>query len=60
MNSLQNLQMLCNRLREEKEGKKLQMLLSPRRNGLDSLFEEVRVFQEGSWLRRADTQTPTR
>ena len=35
-------------LREETEGK-LQMLLSPRKNGLTcltSLFEEVRVFKE--------------
>ena len=31
-------------LREEAEGK-LQMLLSPRKNGLDSLFEEVRVLK---------------
>ena len=32
-------------LREETEGK-LQMLLSPRKNTLDSLFKEVRVFKE--------------
>ena len=32
-------------LREEKEGKR-QMLLSPRKNGLTSLFKEVRVFKE--------------
>ena len=32
-------------LREEKEGK-LQMLLSLRKNGLTSLFKEVRVFKE--------------
>ena len=31
-------------LREEREGK-LQMLLSLRKNGLDSLFKEVRVFK---------------
>ena len=31
-------------LREEIEGK-LQVLLSPRKNGLDSLFKEVRVFK---------------
>ena len=31
-------------LREETEGK-LQMLLSPRKNGLTSLFKEVRVFK---------------
>ena len=31
-------------LREETEGK-LQMLLSPREDGLDSLFKEVRVFK---------------
>ena len=31
-------------LREETEGK-LQMLLSPRKNGLDSLFKEVRVLK---------------
>ena len=31
-------------LREETEGK-LQMLLSPRENGLDSLFKEVTVFK---------------
>ena len=31
-------------LREETEGK-LQMLLSPRKNGPTSLFEEVRVFK---------------
>ena len=30
-------------LREETEGK-LQMLLLPRKNGLDSLFKEVTVF----------------
>ena len=30
-------------LREEREGK-LQMLLPPKKNGLDSLFEEVRIF----------------
>ena len=29
---------------EETEGN-LQMLLSPRKNGLDSLFKEVRVFK---------------
>ena len=33
-------------LREEAEDK-LQMLLSPRKNGLTSLFKEVRVFKEG-------------
>ena len=32
-------------LREETEGK-LQMLLSLRKNGLTSLFKEVRVFKE--------------
>ena len=32
-------------LREETEGK-LQMLLSPRKNGLTSLFKEVRVFKD--------------
>ena len=42
-NSLHNLQMLQS-LREETEGK-LQMQLSPRKNGLDSLFKEVRVFK---------------
>ena len=31
-------------LREETEGK-LQVLLSPRKNGLTSLFKEVRVFK---------------
>ena len=31
-------------LKEETEGK-LQMLLSPRKNGLTSLFKEVRVFK---------------
>ena len=31
-------------LREETEGKP-QMLLSPRKNGLTSLFKEVRVFK---------------
>ena len=31
-------------LRKETEGK-LQMLLSPRKNGLTSLFKEVRVFK---------------
>ena len=31
-------------LREETEGK-VQMLLSPRKNSLDSLFKEVRVFK---------------
>ena len=36
-------------LREETEGK-LKMLLSPRKNGLDSLFKEVRVFKV-PWLR---------
>ena len=38
-------------LREEKEGK-LRMLLSPRKNGLDSLFKEVRVFKvvQHFWL----------
>ena len=41
--SLQDLQMLLS-LREETEGK-LQMLLSPRKNGLTSLFKEVRVFK---------------
>ena len=34
-------------LREETEGKP-QMLLSLRKNGLTSLFKEVRVFKEGS------------
>ena len=34
-------------LREETEGK-LQMLLSPRQNDLDSLFKEVRVFKSRS------------
>ena len=33
-------------LREETEGK-LQMLLSLRKNGLTSLFKEVRVFKVG-------------
>ena len=33
-------------LREEREGK-LQMLLSPRKNGLTSLLKEVRVFKVG-------------
>ena len=32
-------------LREEREGK-LQMLLSLRKNGLDSLFKEVRALKE--------------
>ena len=32
-------------LGEETEGK-LQVLLSPRKNGLDSLFKEVRVLKE--------------
>ena len=32
-------------LREETEGK-LQMLLSHRKNGLTSLFKEVRVFKD--------------
>ena len=32
-------------IREETEGK-LQMLLSLRKNGLTSLFKEVRVFKE--------------
>ena len=36
---------------EETEGK-LQMLLSLRKNGLDSLFKEVRVFKEGSGVLR--------
>ena len=36
-------------LREEKEGK-LQMLLSLRKNGLNSLFKEVRVFKVVSGL----------
>ena len=31
-------------LREESEGK-LRMLVSPEKNGLTSLFEEVRVFK---------------
>ena len=39
-------------LREEAEGK-LQMLLPPRKNGPDSLFEEVRVFKVGQTLTRA-------
>ena len=34
-------------LREEKEGKR-QMLLSPRKNGLTSLFEEVTGFSRNS------------
>ena len=42
-NSLEDPQMLES-LREETEGK-LQMLLSPRKNGLTSLFKEVRVFK---------------
>ena len=33
-------------LREEREGKR-QMLLSLRKNGLTSLFKEVRVFKVG-------------
>ena len=28
------------------------MLWSPRKNGLDSLFKEVRVFKEGVWQER--------
>ena len=39
-----DLQMLES-LREETEGK-LQMLVSPRKDVLDSLFKEVRVFKE--------------
>ena len=35
-------------LREEREGK-LQMLLSLRKNGLTSLFKEVRVFKVLIW-----------
>ena len=48
INSLQDLQMLLSlslRLREETEGR-LQMRLSPGKNGLTSLFKEVRVFGE--------------
>ena len=41
------LQMLQS-LREEKEGN-FQMLFSPKKNGLDSLFKEARVFKGGGW-----------
>ena len=41
-------------LREETEGK-LQMLLSPRKNSLDSLFEEVRVVKVANRIDFPDT-----
>ena len=47
-------------LREEIEGK-LQMLLSPRKDGLTSLFKEVRVFEKkkAGWPRnRTGTGNP--
>ena len=40
-------------LREETEGK-LQMLLSLRKNGLTSLFKEVRVFKEWACFEPCD------
>ena len=41
-------------LREETQGK-LQMLLSLRKNGLDSLFKEVRVFKDPDALDQTRT-----
>ena len=41
--------------REETEGK-LQMLLSLRKNGLTSLFKEVRVFKGPVWTGKAPSR----
>ena len=53
--SLQDLQLLQS-LREEKEGK-LQMPLSPRKNGQTSLFKEVRAFKGREREKNATTIT---
>ena len=49
----------CNSLREEKE-RKLQMQLSLRKNGLTSLFKEIRVFEVVGLLQGSRRPLPPR